>query len=159
MLSVLAAMQGDVITPEASVRPFPTLLDMDEPELRMYPPETVVAEKLEAAVTLGMANSRMKDYYDLLVIFRTYVLSDRALAQAIAATFNRRQTGLPDVLPPGLSEDFGEDGRVQRLWREFLRRLQVDDVPINFAEVVSIVRDRIWPVMVQARRVKHDQTD
>ena len=142
---------GDVITPAASVRAFPTLLNMSEPELRMYPPETVVAEKLEAAVTLGMTNSRMKDYYDLLVIFRTCLMSDDTLAQAIAATFNRRHTGLPDVLPPGLSDGFGADDRVQRLWREFLRRLQLDDVPIDFAEVVSSVRDRIWPVIVQAR--------
>ena len=58
-----------------------------------------------------------------------------------------------------MSDDFGEDERVQRLWREFLRRLQLDDVPIDFAEVVSTVRDRIWPLMFQARRVNHDQTE
>jgi predicted nucleotidyltransferase component of viral defense system len=149
---------GDVITPEASVRTFPTLLDMSEPELWMYPLETVVAEKLEAAVTLGMTNSRMKDYYVLLVIFRAYPISDDTLAQAIAATFNRRQTELPDVLPPGLSDAFGNDDRVQRLWGEFLRRLQLDDAPIDFAEVVSRVRDRIWPVVVQAGRVNQKHT-
>ena len=149
---------GDVITPEASIRTFPTLLDMSEPELWMYPLESVVAEKLETAVTLGMTNSRMKDYYDLLVIFRTYPMSDDTLAQAIVATFNRRQTELPDVLPPGLSDAFGEDDRVQRLWGAFLRRLQLDDAPIDFAEVVSRVRDRIWPVVIQAGRSKQKHT-
>ena len=61
---------GDAVTPAAQIQPFPTLLDMDAPQLRMYPPETVIAEKVEAAVRLGMTNSRMKDYFDLLVLLR-----------------------------------------------------------------------------------------
>ena len=144
---------GDAITPEAAVHPYPTLLDAEAPELRMYPPETVVAEKIEAAVTLGMTNSRMKDYYDLLVIFRTYELADESLARAIAATFQRRQTPLPGDVPPGLSDEFGSDETPQRLWREFLRRLQIEDAPSDFGEVVASVRHRVWPVIVQAKRL------
>ncbi|MBL7132891.1 MAG: nucleotidyl transferase AbiEii/AbiGii toxin family protein [Phycisphaerae bacterium] len=144
---------GDAVTPEAVSRPYPTLLGMDAPELLMYPPETVVAEKLEAAVALGMTNSRMKDYYDLLVILRAFELSDEGLAAAIAATFRRRQTALPDDVPPGLSDDFGSDEAAQRLWREFLRRLHIKDAPNDFAEVVASVRRRIWPVMAQARQL------
>lgn len=144
---------GDAITPAAKVRSYPTLLGQEAPRLRMYPPETVVAEKLEAAVARGMTNSRMKDYYDLLVIFRTYDLADGNLAKAIAATFRRRQTALPDEVPPGLSNAFGADEVAQRLWREFLRRLRIDDAPVDFAEVVQLVREHIWPVMVEARKV------
>ncbi|MBI1370870.1 MAG: nucleotidyl transferase AbiEii/AbiGii toxin family protein [Planctomycetes bacterium] len=144
---------GDAITPDAEVHPYPTLLGMDAPRVRMYPPETVVAEKLEAAVTLGMTNSRMKDFYDLLVIFRTYELADEAVARAIAATFERRQTALPADVPPGLSDEFGNDPGTQRLWREFLRRLQIEDAAGEFAEVVAGIRDRIWPIVAQARRM------
>lgn len=144
---------GDVITPEAGVQAFPTLLDMDAPEVRTYPPETAVAEKLEAAVALGMTNSRMKDYYDLLVIFRTCALADGVLAKAIAATFQRRQTALPDEVPPGLSDTFGADEAAQRLWREFLRRLRIEDAPNDFAQVVRSIQQRFWPVMVQAHRI------
>jgi len=143
---------GDAITPEAAIHPYPTLLDTDPPELRMYPPETVVAEKLEAAVARGMTNSRMRDYYDLLVIFRTCELSDEGLAKAIAATFQRRQTALPDDVPAALSDEFGFDEAVQRLWREFLRRLQIEDAPGDFSEVVANVRHRVWPVMAQAKQ-------
>ena len=144
---------GDAITPEAAIRPYPTLLDTDAPELRMYPPETVVAEKLQAAVVLGMTNSRMKDYYDLLVIFRTYELADDGLARAIAATFQRRQTPLPEDVPPALSDEFGSDETPQRLWREFLRRLQIEDAPSDFGEVVANVRRRVWPVVTLAKRL------
>lgn len=143
---------GDVMTPEATVHTYPTLLGMAAPRLRMYPPETVVAEKLQAAVVLGMTNSRMKDYYDLLVIFRTCRLADEVVAKAIAATFSRRQTALPPDLPPGLSDGFGRDPAAKRLWREFLRRLQIDDASDDFSEVVATIRERVWPVMIQARK-------
>jgi hypothetical protein len=147
---------GDAITPEPSVQAFPTLLEMDRPKLRMYPVETVVAEKCEAVVILGMANSRMKDFYDLWVIFRSYEPSDDVMVLAIAATFKCRQTELPIELPIGFSDEFGQDATVQRLWQEFLRRLQIDDVPASLAEVISSVRDRIWPIMVQARRITNE---
>ncbi len=143
---------GDAITPQAEIRPYPTLLDAEAPVLRMYPPETVVAEKLEAAVSLGMTNSRMKDYYDLRVIFRTNELTDEDLAQAIVATFQRRQSPLPNAVPPALSDEFGA-GERKRLWLEFLRRLQIEDAPADFGDVVESVRQRVWPVMLQARRL------
>ena len=145
---------GDAITPEAQIRSYPTLLGMDAPRLRMYPPETVVAEKVEAAVTLGMTNSRMKDYFDLLVLLRDVDLGDESLANAMVATVQRRQTSLPHGIPPGLSDEFGTDERARRLWREFIRRMQLDDVPADFAAVVAELRDRIRPILVRARNRK-----
>jgi hypothetical protein len=78
------------------------LVGMAAPNLRMYSVETVVAEKLEAAVKLGMINSRMKDFYDLLVIFRRFPYDDSTIARAIAETFARRATPLPRAIPPGI---------------------------------------------------------
>jgi hypothetical protein len=144
---------GDAVTPSPVVQAFPTLLEMDAPYLRMYPPETVVAEKLEAAVTRGMVNSRMKDYYDLLVISRTHHLIADTLAKAIAATFKRRGTVLPNEIPPGLSDEFGNDNSAGRLWREFLRRLQINDAPGELNDVIRSVRERYWPAIVKARRM------
>lgn len=114
--------------------------------------DTVVAEKLETTVTRGMTNSRMKDYYDLLAIFLTYDLAMVNLAKAIAATFQRRQTALPDGVPPRLSDAFGADEVARRLWREFLRRLRINDVSIEFTDVIQLVPTRIWSVMVEARK-------
>lgn len=144
---------GDAITPEAQVQLYPTLLEMESPRLRMYPPETVVAEKVEAAVTLGMINTRMKDYFDLLVLLRDDGLTDENLVDAVAATFHRRQTPIPPEVPPGLSDEFGTDEQVQRLWREFLQRMQIDEVPADFAAVVRELCDRIWPVLDRAREL------
>jgi len=98
-----------------------------------------------------MTNSRMKDYLDLLVLLRADGLADASVVDAVVATFQRRGTPLPGELPPGLSDEFGADERASRLWRELVRRMQVDDVPQDFATVVAEVRDRIWPILVRAR--------
>ena len=143
---------GDAITPAAEERMYPVLVGMAAPELLMYPVETVVAEKLEAAVKLGMINSRMKDFYDLLVIFRAFPYDDGTLAHAIAGTFARRGTPLPRTVPPGLSDDFGSDPAANRLWREFLKRMQLVNEPTDFAEVIRTVRERLWPTIMAAGR-------
>jgi len=124
---------GDAITPEARVRSYPTLLDMEAPNLRMYPPETVVAEKVEAAVTLGMTNSRMKDYYDLFILLRDDDLTEENLAAAMVATFHRRQTPIPGDIPAGFSDEFGMDERARRLWTEFRGRMGIDDAPSDLS--------------------------
>lgn len=144
---------GDAITPAPQVRPYPTLLGMDAPHVRMYPPETVVAEKVEAAVTLGMINTRMKDYFDLLALLRDERLTDKSVVDVVVATFQRRQTPLPEEIPPGLSDGFGTDERAQRLWRQFFRRMQLDEPPADFAAVVTELRNRLWPLLVRARKL------
>ena len=141
---------GDVITPAAEDRVYPVLIDMAAPRLRMYPVETVVAEKLQAAVRLGMINSRMKDFYDLLVIFRQYPYDDRLLTRAVAQTFARRGTPLPREVPPGLSDEFGSDPTSKPLWREFLTRMQLANEPTDFAVVIRTIRERLWSTIVAA---------
>jgi len=143
---------GDAITPAAEDRVYPVLMDMAAPRLLMYPVETVIAEKLEAVVKLGMINSRMKDFYDLLVIFRQYPYDDRLLIRAVAKTFARRGTPLPREIPPGLSDEFGSDPTANRLWREFLTRMKLENQPIDFAVVISTIRHRLWPTLAATHR-------
>src|SRR5260221_10916815 len=85
---------------------FPPLLDFPAPRLRAYPRETVVAEKLEAMVHLGLANSRMKDFYDLVILSRMFEFEGDLLARAIRATFDRRKTPVPSGLPIALTSAF-----------------------------------------------------
>src|SRR6185295_7741842 len=67
--------------PEAIVVDFPPLLDFPPPRLRAYPRETVVAEKLEAMVQLGIANSRMKDFFDLSFLARNFEFDGELLTK------------------------------------------------------------------------------
>ena len=64
---------GDAVTPAPQAIRYPVLLsDLPAPQLRAYPKYTVVAEKFHAVCLLGMTNTRMKDYFDLWVLARTY---------------------------------------------------------------------------------------
>ncbi len=113
---------GDAITPAAQELEFPPLLFAEGPRLKAYPKETVVAEKLEAIVSLGRANSRMKDFYDLLALSRLFQFDGQTLALAIRATFERRGTLVPTTVPDGLDDKFAEDEEKRRQWTAFVRR-------------------------------------
>jgi hypothetical protein len=113
---------GDAITPNAEAVEYPTLLGMEPPRLRAYPRETVVAEKLEAVVKLGMANSRMKDFFDLAVLARSFAFSGPVLRDAIAATFRRRGTAIPTELPIALTDSFAKDRMKLTQWKAFVSR-------------------------------------
>lgn len=117
---------GDAVTPEAQTVAFPTLLkDFQAPVLRVYPVYTVIAEKYHAMVILGQANSRMKDFYDLAVIARRTALDSATLADAIEATFARRNTALPTERPLALTPQFSEDAAKVRQWQAFLNKNRV----------------------------------
>jgi predicted nucleotidyltransferase component of viral defense system len=96
--------------------------DMPAPSLRVYPRYTVVAEKLEAIITLGMANTRMKDYFDLWVILRDTPLDQKILSQAVVATVTNRSTKMPTGFPVGLSEQFWTDNQKLIQWNAFVNR-------------------------------------
>ena len=138
---------GDAITPAARWHNYPTLLGAPPPRLRTYPRETVVAEKLEAMVSLGMGNSRMKDFYDLTVLAQQFDFDGARLAKAIGATFRRRKTPLPAPQPLAFSEEFARDTAKRTQWTAFVRRLGLDDAPGELAEVVGIVRGFLKPVI------------
>lgn len=97
---------GDAIRPPAAVIDFPVLLDFPAPRLRGYPRETVVAEKLEAMVQLGISNSRMKDFFDVALLARVFDFDGELLSRAIRATFERRGTPAPLTTPIALSAAF-----------------------------------------------------
>ena len=142
---------GDVVTPEAVTLAYPTLLDQPVPMLRVYSLESVIAEKLEAIVSLGMANSRMKDFYDAWVLLQRFELDDAVLAAAIRATFERRRTTIPMVVPFGLTDEFAGDTDKQQQWVGFLRRSGLP-VTQELLSVVHMLRDRLLPLLPRASK-------
>lgn len=133
---------GDAITPEPEEVRFDTMLeDVPSPVLRIYPRETAFAEKLEAIVVLGMGNSRMKDYFDLLSLIREARMAPASLTQAITATFARRATPLPAELPIGLTATFALDKTKRLQWRAFLdrSRLEAPALEETVAEIAAVV--------------------
>jgi predicted nucleotidyltransferase component of viral defense system len=122
---------GDVVTPGPEDVQYPVMLsEFPAPKLRAYPRYTVVAEKLEALASLGIANSRMKDYFDLWILSRHTEIDGDTLRRAIRATFDRRKTALPPDIPFGLTDGFAQDAHKQTQWRAFIRKEQTrSDAP------------------------------
>lgn len=140
---------GDAVTPGPTDAVYPVLLDdLPAPRLRTYPVYTVVAEKLHALVVLGMVNSRLKDYLDLVVIMEREALDEPTLALAIAATFQRRGTALPNAPPVGLSDEFALDPTRIALWQSLLKKSDIVHRPL--VDVVKVLRVALWPAVVQA---------
>jgi hypothetical protein len=114
---------GDAVTPAPELAIYPVVFDdMPAPSLRVYPRFTVVAEKLEGIITLGMANTRMKDYFDLWVILRDTPLDQKILSQAVVATVTNRRAKMPTGFPVGLSEQFWTDNQKLIQWNAFVNR-------------------------------------
>ena len=135
---------GDAVTPEPQTVVFPVLLnDLPAPQLKAYPVYTVIAEKYHAMVVLGLANSRMKDFYDIAVIAQRTELDGATLAKAVAATFSRRTTPLPAQPPVALTAEFSEDNAKQHQWQAFQNksRLSATDLP----ETVTLLHTLLWP--------------
>ena len=140
---------GDATEPPVEWLDYPVLLDMPAPRLRGYARETVVAEKFQAMVDLGMANSRMKDYYDLWIIGQAFEIDRSRLARAISATFARRSTTIPDAVPDGLSMAFAEDAVKRQRWESFRQDLNVDPGPLD--GIVSALEAFLMPAAAAAR--------
>lgn len=96
---------------------YPALLDLPGPRLRTYARETVIAEKFQAMVDLGRANTRLKDFYDIWVLSRLFAFDDDRLARALAATFARRGAALPTEAPDALTPGFSGDPEKQAQWK------------------------------------------
>lgn len=132
---------GDALADATKRIEYPSLLDMERPNIRAYPPAAVIAEKFQAIVALGLVNGRMKDFYDLWAIPRAMPIEKRALDAAIAATFDRRATPVPGDRPVGLSKTMAQDADAQRRWRAYVDSLELPT--LDFAEVL----DEIWALL------------
>ena len=143
---------GDAVTPAPVESDYPTLLSAPHPRLLVYPKETVVAEKFEAIVKLGIANTRMKDFYDLEVLARMFEFEGELLAKAIRTTFANRATELPaNGMPLAFTPEFHGDQTKNRQWTAFCDRIPNDANATDLKSVVEALKLFLSPVAAAAR--------
>lgn len=142
---------GDAVFPEPVEVSVAGLIGFPDARLRAYPREAVVAEKFQAMVALGMANSRMKDFYDLWVLSRDFAFAGEALRKAIAATFARRRTSLPETVPLALSPAFANAPAKTVQWRAFVRKAGLTGQP-ELGSIVDALLEFLWPPVDAAGR-------
>ncbi|HWZ43624.1 MAG TPA: nucleotidyl transferase AbiEii/AbiGii toxin family protein [Candidatus Saccharimonadales bacterium] len=142
---------GDAVNPEAEERALPVILDLEPPRLKAYPPEVAIAEKLQAMVYLGMANSRMKDFFDIWVLCREQRFQMSRLRTAIVSTFKRRQTPLPAEPPTALTAVFLKDTSKNNQWNAFLTRIAWSGDKGDLKEIGEVISKFLLPIIEQAR--------
>jgi predicted nucleotidyltransferase component of viral defense system len=132
---------GDSVEPGVEEIDLPVLLDLPAPRLHAYARETVIAEKFQAMVALGRANSRMKDFYDVWLLSQNYEFDNHRLAQAIGATFARRQTDIPVALPDAFTPEFSRDANKLQQWSAFVRDLsaEIPSLDIVIADISKFI--------------------
>ncbi|GFE65091.1 nucleotidyl transferase AbiEii/AbiGii toxin family protein [Litoreibacter roseus] len=148
---------GDAIATDAQPFAYPSLLGMEQPQIRTYPPATVVAEKFHAMVELGVANGRMKDYFDLWAISKAVPVSEGDLNAAIRATFERRRTAIPADRPPGLSEGMSKDLSKQRQWLAYAR--SIDLANLSLEEVVDEAWALVGPACIRKSHLDKNEDE
>jgi Nucleotidyl transferase AbiEii toxin, Type IV TA system len=138
---------GDVITPEIRHQNWSSPLDYPDVSLATYPMETVIAEKLEAAVSLGINNSRMKDFYDLHWLQAHLSFKGKDLSEAVANTFARRSTMISDGIPVPFTMEFSSDAQKNEQWSAFLRKARLPHLELS--HVMADLSNFLLPVLHQ----------
>jgi predicted nucleotidyltransferase component of viral defense system len=143
---------GDAVTPAPELADYPVFFEeFGQPRLRVYPRYSVVAEKLEAIISLGMVNTRLKDYFDLWVILNKTDIDTLVLQQAVVATLRRRSTAVHQSLPMGLSDAFAQDAGKARQWRAFKEKNRLDAPELP--DVLQDLRARLQFLWLQSLSV------
>jgi predicted nucleotidyltransferase component of viral defense system len=153
---------GDVVIPKAKSVEYPVLLDFPAPRIQAYPQETLISEKLQSMVVLGMANSRMKDYYDVFILSKTFSFEGNTLVKAIKATFERRGTPIPEDIPLALSDEFAMNRDKLSQWKGFINRSGLGSLDVDLAQIIGELRGfLLGPVQAAAseRPFKHKWTE
>ena len=141
---------GDAVTPEADRAKLPSFLDLPEAELKVYPVYTVIAEKFQAMVMLDIANSRLKDFYDIWIISSKPIIKGQLLVDAIKATFERRDTDMSKESLSIFEPAFCSDSNKQKQWEAFLRKNGLKS-EMTFEQLMRSLESFIAPAYKAAR--------
>lgn len=135
---------GDVIYPDKVTMEFPTLLDMESPKICAYSIYSAIAEKFEAIVSLGLVNSRYKDFYDIYAIAKSKSIDGKELQTAIMETFQHRNTDFNDIV--AFTDEFMKDRINQTRWNSFIKKKQVNET-VTFEEIIKHCKKLLEPIV------------
>lgn len=144
------SMQADIgvadkIYPAARKKTYPSLLGNKGFTIKVYEPETMLAEKIQTLVYKGQINSRMKDIFDIWWIAANRQINGLILARAITTTFTNRQTPLPGKL------SFLEEGyysqRQATAWQSLVKRVHTSNIPSDLATALAQIKPFLTPIM------------
>lgn len=145
---------GDSIYPGAKTIEFPVILDLPRPRLKGYPAESVISEKFEAMVKLGLLNSRMKDFYDIRLMMRDFDFDGSKLTEALKRTFARRKTAFPEGKNIFAEEIYDNKSDRQTLWKAFLNKGDIKHTPKELSAVAKEIEQFLFKPLDSIKKDK-----
>lgn len=143
---------GDSVVPPPERVDYPTLLDIPSPEMKAYTRYSMIAEKLHAMVELGIANSRMKDFFDLWLLSRLFNYDGTILQESVKSTFEARKTKMPSKKPLALTSEFFMDSQKQIQWNAFTRKAKPETAAMNLQATIEKLTGFLMPVLESLRQ-------
>ncbi len=140
---------GDVIYPDRVKIKFPVLLDMEAPFVYVYSLYSVVSEKFEAIVSLGNANSRYKDFYDIYILADRYEFDGEKLKEAVRETFEHRVTGFDDIV--AFEDDFLKSEIHWKRWNAFMKKKKTL-LHVDFEEIIDLIKKFLMPIVESIKK-------
>ena len=135
---------GDIVIPVAQELEYPILLDeMQIPVIQAYSTETVIAERFQAMIELSVANSRMKDFYDVYNLLTDNKFDNETLEEAIKVTFVNRGTSYTENHALFTAE-FGTNPQRKKSWTVFLNKINRDK-ELEFEDVMRLISEKLMP--------------
>lgn len=134
---------GDIVIPKPEFMECPTILDMKAPNIKVYSLESIISEKFHAMIVLSVANSRMKDFYDIFTLLTKNRFDGRKLQEAVFETLQRRHTNLEKEIVV-FSHEFSMDEKRNIMWRAFLNKINAEF--ISFEEVIRNITVFLKPI-------------
>lgn len=138
---------NDIVYPNPKIIKYPVILDFPAPCLKGYTPESVISEKFEVMIKLGLLNSRMKDFYDIWLIMHQFDFDKSQLAEALKRTFAHRETYLPKQKPLFDEEIYDEKSDRQILWKSFLKKGDIKHAPETLSAIATEIEEFIIEVI------------
>ncbi len=142
----------DAVVPDPGWVDYPALLHDQAPRILAYQPATAIAEKFQAMIEIGLANSRMKDYHDIWMLSRTLEFDGQDLADAMRATFQRRDTELPAETPAELTREYTGQPETSRMWDTYRKGFSASasDLPEDLQDVADAIAMFVMPAAIVA---------
>ena len=139
---------GDPVTPSVLRKKYSSIVDNETINLNVYPFETILAEKLQTVVSLGIASSRSKDLFDLYIIKKLELnkLKHDSIKYAIEKTFKHRSTVLDLENMIHTLDDIKNSKIQENLWNNYAKK-HYFAINIKYEDLIDNVIEMVYEII------------
>ena len=141
---------GDAITPSAVEYRYKLLLEDRNITLWSYNTETVLAEKVQTILARGILNTRMRDFYDIRILWNLYEnkISADILQNAFSATCRKRKTPFSRKDAEAIAAKLETDSHMRSLWEIYRKKYPYAET-ITYEDAITSLKELLNALKLQ----------